>query len=99
MSFIMEDHVQWRAEAVGCPGPTRFLDALKFFSNKFFKKYFLFVSQNFFFLVVHQNFSNLSLKISDDLFFTHLPEFFTSSHKFSNFTIIYSLHAPQCCIM
>ena len=23
---------QWRAEAVGCPGPTRFLDALKIFS-------------------------------------------------------------------
>src|SRR6218665_2615012 len=25
---------QWRAEAVGCPGPTRFVDALDFFSNK-----------------------------------------------------------------
>ena len=30
---------QWRAEAVGCPGPTRFLDVLE--------KYFVFLSQNF----------------------------------------------------
>jgi len=33
---------QWRAEAVGCPGPTTILDALKIFS--FFG---LFVPQNF----------------------------------------------------
>ena len=38
---------QWPAEAVGCHGPTRFLDALEFFSNKFLNKYFLFVLQNF----------------------------------------------------
>src|SRR6218665_1118074 len=31
---------QWRAEAVGCPGPTRFVDALDFFSNKSLKNIF-----------------------------------------------------------
>src|SRR6218665_501463 len=38
---------QWRAEAVECPGPTRSLDALEFFSKNFLQKYYLFVSQYF----------------------------------------------------
>src|SRR6218665_1720858 len=27
--LLSQQQVQWRAEAVGCPGPTRFLDALE----------------------------------------------------------------------
>ena len=49
---------QWRAEAVGCPGPTRFLDALEFLSNKFLKEIFSIRLAKFLttiFLVVHQN--------------------------------------------
>src|SRR6218665_2151517 len=43
---------QWRAEAVGYPGPTRFLDALE--------------------TILYS-----SRKISDDLFFSRSPKFFT----------------------
>jgi len=35
----LASRAQWRAEAAGCPGPTRFLECPW--------KYFLFVSQNF----------------------------------------------------
>src|SRR6218665_1238409 len=62
---------QWRAETVGCPGQTRFLDTLEFFSNKFLKKIFV--------LVVHQNLSNSSRKISDDLFLSRSPNIFSNS--------------------
>ena len=50
---------QWRAEAVGCPGPTRFLDALEnilYSSRK--------ISDDLF-LVVHQNFSFFSHQLSN----------------------------------
>jgi len=68
-----------RAEAVGCPGPTRFLDALEFF----FKQ------------VPSKNICDLSRKISDNqliskkflttFLFSHLPKFFTFliSRKFA----------------
>src|SRR6218665_3595343 len=51
--------VQWRAEAVGCPGPTRFLDALEnilYSSRK--------ISDDLF-LVVHLNFSLFSHQLSN----------------------------------
>src|SRR6218665_607259 len=74
-------------EVLGCPGPTRFLDAhgrtnpsnfLSTFSDKFIKKNFSirlpkFLTTSFSHLpqnfpVSPENFFNLSLKISDDLF-------------------------------
>src|SRR6218665_2946041 len=50
---------QWRAEAVGCPGPTRFLDALEtiFYSSRK-------ISDDLF-LVVHLNFSHFSHQLSN----------------------------------
>jgi len=58
-------------------GANEVLGYPRIFSNKFLKKYFLFVSQNFLrpFLVVHQTFSISSPKMSDDIF-SHLPNFF-----------------------
>src|SRR6218665_381646 len=44
--------MQWRAEAVGCPGPTRFLDAPKIFCITAFSRK---ISDDLF-LVVHLNF-------------------------------------------
>src|SRR6218665_2227264 len=55
----MNECMQWRAEAVGCPGPTRFLDALEnilYSSRK--------ISDDFF-LVVYLNFSLFSHQLSN----------------------------------
>jgi len=41
---------QWRAEAAGFPGPTRFLDALK---NIFYSSHK--ISDNLFYLVTYKN--------------------------------------------
>ena len=83
-------NIQWRAETVGCPGPTMILDALEFFSNKFLTTNFLFVSQNLWrpFLVVQQKFSNSSPNISVDLFllikfYPNFPLFRIGSRKFA----------------
>src|SRR6218665_532622 len=58
-SVTLNIGLQWRAEAVGCPGPTRFLDALEnilYSSRK--------ISDDLF-LVVHLNFSTFSHQLSN----------------------------------
>ena len=72
LSDLLSALSQWRADAVGCPGPTRLLDALKLFPKKFLK----YIS-----------------------FFSHMPKNFDFQHQFSNFTNIFPLYAPQCCII
>src|SRR6218665_3625136 len=58
-SVTLNIGLQWRAEAVGCPGPTRFLDALEnilYSSRK--------ISDDLF-LVVHRNVSPFSHQLSN----------------------------------
>src|SRR6218665_3329952 len=71
--------MQWRAEDLGCPVPTRFLDAhikkfvYQFISQKFLTT-FLVVSANFTYICSFLfHFDNLSPKNSDYLFLVLLP--------------------------
>src|SRR6218665_1122587 len=59
MTMTTLDVNQWRAEAVGCPGPTRFLDALENILYSSCK-----ISDDLF-LVVHLNFSLFSHQLSN----------------------------------
>src|SRR6218665_927349 len=66
--------LHWRAEALGCPGPTIFFDVLTVFLKTDFpiRNSSPKISDDPF-LVIYQDFPNLSPKISDD-FFSHLPK-------------------------
>ena len=73
-------------DSPGCPGPTRFFDAFKFFSSKIFS-----IRLAKFLTTV---FSRLPKCYNSSSFFSHLPKFVTFLRKFSNFTKIRSLDAP-----
>ena len=81
---ICWNDIQWRAEAIGCPGPTRFLDALEIILYSSRK-----ISDDLF-LVVHLNFSLFSHQLSN---FTRIRSFYAPStasrHYFTSFLVIY----------
>src|SRR6218665_1843129 len=71
---------QWCAEGLGCPGPTRFLDApqiKKFCSDNICTLVSTNSDDLFYFLVIYRNFTIRHLpKNSYDLFFSHLLLFY-----------------------
>src|SRR6218665_2970699 len=74
-------HRQWRAEAVGCPGPTRFLDALEniFYSSRKISDALFYQLSNFRTIRSLDAPSRAASCPGNDIFlfiFCHLPTFF-----------------------
>ena len=80
-------HLQWRAEAAGCPGPTRFLDALENIVYSSRKIY-----DNHFYLVTYQNLSVFTLHENSLLGCPPVLHHVPVTTFFSSFLVIY-LHS------